>query len=111
MRFEVHHFHHSARDAEIDRRLDLILGILIKMEHRMSDLTDKLDAAEAAAKADADAETAAMNVIKTLADQIAALKTGVTDPAILARIQALTDATNQRAAALAAAVVAGTPAA
>lgn len=111
MRFDVHHFHHSARDAEIDRRLDLILGILIKMEHRMSDLTDKLDAAEAAAKADADAENAVMTLLTTLSAQIATLKNGVTDPAALARIQALADTTNQRAAALAAAVVANTPAA
>ena len=112
MPFTIHIYHHAVRDAETDRALERILGTLARLEqHLMSKLTDALDAAEAAAKADADAQNATMNLLAALSAQIADLKVNSTDAATIARIQALADATNQRAAALAAAVVANTPAA
>lgn len=76
----------------------------------MTAVTDALDAAEAAAKADTDAENAVESLLTTLSKQISDLKTG-SDPATAARIQALADATSARAAQLAAAVTANTPAA
>jgi hexokinase len=71
----------------------------------------ELAAAEAAAKANSDAEDSAEGLFKQLADIIALLKQGTSDPATAARIQALADSINARAAQLAAAVVANTPAA
>ena len=77
----------------------------------MSELTDALDRAEAAAKANSDADDAVESLLTTLAQQIAALQTSQTDPATVTRITALADAINNRASQLSAAVVAGTPAA
>jgi hypothetical protein len=75
----------------------------------MSDLSDALDKAEAAAKANSDADDSAEALLVTLAQLIAGLKSGTTDPAQLARIAALSDALTARAGQLSAAVVAGTP--
>lgn len=77
----------------------------------MTAIDDVLTKAEAAAKADSDAENAAETLLTTLSAQIAALKQDGSDPATVARIQALADGLTAKAAALAAAVVANTPAA
>jgi hypothetical protein len=111
MRLDIHH--HLAGDllaelGAIHRKLDLILK---RQEIEMSAITDALDKAEASAKANSDAEDAVMGLLTTLSAQIAALKTTQTDPATVARVQALADALSAKAAALSAAVVANTPAA
>ena len=77
----------------------------------MSALDDALTSAEAAAKQNSDAEDAVETLLTTLSSQIAALKTAGTDPATVARIQALSTALTAKASALAAAGVANTPAA
>jgi hypothetical protein len=59
----------------------------------------------AAAQAETDAETAAINLLQSLATQLSAAKA---DPAA---VQAIADQLNTNAAALAAAVVANTPSA
>jgi len=70
-----------------------------------------LDQAEAAAKANGDAADAAEALFVALAKMIEDLKVeGNIDPAVVARIEALASGLNARAAQLAAAVVAGTPA-
>lgn len=101
----LHHIEHMLREV-LDK-----LDVLIEGELTiMSELTDQLDAAEAAAKANSDAEDSAMDVILKLTELVKNLGNGVTDPAILARIKALTDGMTAKASSLAAAVVAGTPA-
>lgn len=77
----------------------------------MSQLSDALDQAEAAAKANSDADDAAEKLLISLAQMITDLKAAGTDPATVARITALSQALTTRASALSAAVVAGTPAA
>lgn len=77
----------------------------------MTAIDDALTQAEAAAKSNSDAEDAVQTLLTTLSKQIADLKTAGTDPATVARITALSDSINARAAGLSAAVVANTPAA
>ncbi len=92
--------HELSRNEKLDEILRL-LHLLVKGEKIiMADLT----ALEAAVKANTDAEDSALTLIKTIADELAASKT---DPA---KVQALADKLNASAAALAAAVVANTPA-
>lgn len=94
--------------VELDAKLDLIIHQGIKI---MSAITDSLDAAEAAAKANSDADDAAEALLVSISKAIADLKTNSTDPATVARITALATALHDRAAKLSAAVLANTPAA
>lgn len=73
----------------------------------MASIQQALDAAEAAAKQNTDAEDAALGLLNNLSSQIAELRAG-SDPATAARIQALADALRAKAEALSAAVVANT---
>src|SRR5512141_2252774 len=87
------------------------LGLIIEKENNiMSALTDALDQAEAAAKANSDADDAAEALLTTIAAMVNDLKNSQTDPATVDRITALAGALNDRAARLSAAVVANTPA-
>lgn len=89
-----------------------MLGIIIGNEEIiMAAIDDALAQAEAAAKANSDADDAAEALLITISKMIADLKAAGTDPATLARIQALSTALSGRAAQLSAAVVANTPAA
>lgn len=92
----------------INAKLDLIINQEFFI---MSQLTDALDQAEAAAAANSAADDAAEALLISLAKMIADLKASGTDPATVARITALSNALTSRAAQLGAAVVAGTPAA
>ncbi len=93
--------HELSRNEKLDEILRL-LHLLVKGEKIiMADLT----ALEAAVKANTDAEDSALTLITTIAAELAASKT---DPA---KVQALANKLNASAAALAAAVVANTPAA
>ena len=76
----------------------------------MSAIDDALTAAEAAAKANSDADDAAEKLLLAIAAEIANLKAAGTDPATVARITALSTALTSRASQLSAAVVAGTAA-
>lgn len=113
MRIDVHL--HVEPDHEVLRRLDALLrnqGLIIHNEEIiMSALDDQLTQAEAAAKANADADDAAEKLLLQLAQMITDLKQNGTDPATLARITALSTALTNRASQLSAAVVAGTQAA
>lgn len=113
MRIDVHL--HIEPDSEVLRRLDVIsqkLGLVIYNEEIiMGQLEDQLTQAEAAAKANSDADDAAEKLLLQLAQMITDLKANNTDPATLARITALSTALTARAGQLSAAVVAGTPAA
>lgn len=101
-----------ARLARIEQQQAEILRVLQRTEREVIVAYEaELAAAEAAAKANSDAEDSAEALFKTLADLVAALKAAGTDPATAKRITDLTAALNARAAQLAAAVVAGTPAA
>lgn len=81
-------------------------AIKAEEDHIMSALTDQLDALEKNTKAIDDAEDSAEAAFTRLAAMIADLKAGVTDPAVLARIDAVSTELSSRAAKLAAAVVA-----
>ena len=86
--------------------------ILKKLDHIMTMLTDAMDKAEAAATANTNADDAAEALLKSIAQMLKdALATGGADPALTARLMALSNTINARAAQLAAAVVANTPAA
>jgi len=102
----------AAQLARIERNQHIIMRVLMRMESEIIMAFEaELAAAEAAAKANSDAEDAAEGLFTKLAEIIAALKAANTDPATAARIQSLADALTARAAQLSAAVVAGTPAA
>lgn len=113
MRLDIHH--HIELPAEVLDRLDDLsrkADLIIKnQETIMSALDDELTKAEAAAKANSDADDAVEALLITLSTQIANLKTTGTDPATITRIQALSTALAAKASTLAAAVVANTPAA
>ncbi len=98
----------------IERKLDLALTLLLQVRQGegiiMSAIDDVLAQAEAAARANSEADDAAEALLVAISKMIADLKATGTDPATIARIQALADALNARAAQLAAAVVANTPA-
>lgn len=77
----------------------------------MSAVTDALDQAEAAAKANSEADDAAEKLLVSIAQMVKDLQAASTDPATITRIKALSDALTARAGQLSAAVVANTPAA
>lgn len=84
----------------------LLIRSIAKEDQIMSALTDQLDALEANTASIDNAEDSAEAAFTRLAQLIADLKAGVTDPAVLARIKAVADELQARAARLAAAVVA-----
>ncbi len=101
-----------ARLARIEHNQHVIMRVLLRTEGEVIMAYEaELAAAEAAAQANKDAEDSAEGLFTKLAEIIAALKAGSTDPATAARIQSLADALTARAAQLSAAVVANTPAA
>lgn len=92
--------------------LDLLskIGVVLQKEDQiMSQQSDALDQAEAAAAANAAADSSAEALLVTLSQMIGNLVSSQTDPATIARINALATALNDRAAQLSAAVVANTP--
>lgn len=107
---------HTRADPMVLHRLECIEKtqdlILKKLGQIMTALTDAMDQAEAAATANTSADDAAeallVSIAKMLKDSLAA---GGADPALTARLTALSNTLNARAAQLAAAVVANTPAA
>jgi hypothetical protein len=100
---------------EVTAKLDAIskkLDLVIKKETEiMGVVEDALTAAEAAAKNNSDVEDAGEALLVTLSKMIADLKAASTDPATAARITALSDAINSRAAQFGTALAANTPAA
>lgn len=110
------HIHiHIEPDYEVHRLLHVILNklglVLDKEDIIMGQLEDQLTQAEAAAKANSDADDSAEQLLIKLSAMIADLKTQTTDPATVARITALSTALNARASQLGTAVAANTPAA
>lgn len=98
-------------DRKLDRMIDMIGQVRTKEDKIMSAITDAVDKMEAAAAANSNADDAAEAMLITLSQQIADLKLGTSDPATIARIEALADAVNARASHLAAAITAVPPAA
>lgn len=88
-----------------DQKLDRILARLNLIQAQESTIMQELDTLTTQVKANTDAESAALVLINGIAARVAA---AATDPAALT---ALTAELNTSAAALAAAVVANTPAA
>lgn len=110
-----HHYYHHVDFSQIEsllrevlQKLDLVLS---NQEIIMAQIDDELAAAEAAAKANSDADDAAEALLVTISKMVADLKANATDPATITRIQALSAAISSRASQLSAAVVANTPAA
>ena len=86
--------------------------ILEKLGRIMTALTDAMDQAEAAATANTSADDAAEALLVSIAQMLKdSLAAGGADPALTARLTALSNTINARATQLAAAVVANTPAA
>jgi len=101
-----------SRIERTQQQHSLILSALNRgVTKLMSDLSDAIDAAEAAATADADANNAAANLLTQLNDMLKAAIANGTPAEQVARVRAFTEALNQRSADLASAVVANTPAA
>lgn len=92
----------------LTQKVDLVLT---KEDKIMSAQTDALDQAEAAAKANSDADDAAEALLLKLVDLYNQAVASSTDPAVVARIQALGTTLTDRSTRLAAAVTANTPAA
>jgi hexokinase len=108
MRIDIYH-HFDPAPGVLDRLEVLVtkLGLIVQGEEKlMSEITDALDKAEAAAKANSEADDSAEQLITTLSGLVAQLKTQTTDPATATRINALADALTARAAQLGTAVAA-----
>jgi hypothetical protein len=104
--------HLNRMEWKIDRSFQGIMQSVDELgDDLMSALTDALDFAEQTASEDTAADESAKALLITLSDMVKALGNGVNDPALVARITALGDGIKSRAASLAAAVVANTPAA
>lgn len=91
----------------LTEKLDLVLQ---KEDKIMSAQTDALDQAEAAAKANSDADDSAEALLLKLVDLYNQAVANSSDPAVTDRINALGAAIAGRSSRLSAAVVAGTPA-
>ena len=108
-------YHHSVPDYEVLRRLEVLSRkidlVLLKEDAIMSIETDALDQAEAAAARNDAADSSAEDLLVKISQMVADLKNTQTDPATAQRITALGAAISDRAARLAASVVANTPAA
>lgn len=96
----------SRIDNNVTKIAIAVNAIKAEEDQIMSALTDQLDALEKNTKAIDDSEDAAEAAFTRLAAMIADLKAGVTDPAVLARIDAVSTELAARAGKLAAAVVA-----
>jgi hexokinase len=110
----IHNVHITPSDETPPWATELMrrIGVVIEKENQiMSAQTDALDQAEAAAASNSQAADSAEALLLTLAAMITDLRANTTDPATVTRIDALASALNNRASQLAAAVVAGTPAA
>jgi|SRR5882724_4496630 len=93
--------------VSLTEKLDLVLQ---KETQIMSAQTDALDQAEAAAKANSDADDSAEALLLKLVDMYNQAAANSSDPAVTDRINALSTAITNRSSRLSAAVVAGTPA-
>lgn len=96
----------------LDRIEALLTTVLLQEGTLMAaaaDLQTRIDALTTNVAADTSAVSSAITLLQGLSAEIAALKTGVTDPTQLAAIDALSSTVSAQAAALAAAVVANTP--
>jgi uncharacterized coiled-coil protein SlyX len=111
-RIEHHHFfHQDSADCAIGRRLDLILARLEQLIMIDATTQKSLDNLNAAVAAQTTVEASVETLLTGMAAQIAALKTGVTDPAVLAAIDSAAAIVIADNAKTAAAVAANTPAA
>lgn len=108
MRLDIHVIYHFDGERELHRKLDRILA---NQETIMASVSENLDVAEKSARENADAEDAIITILDALKAEVAALKAAGTDPATAQRIEALAAALAARTPKLAAAAVAGTPAA
>jgi hypothetical protein len=106
MRLDV--YVHLVDSGSADRKLDRILALLEKQIMIDATTQKSLDDLNAAVAAETQVETSVETLLTGLSDQIAALKTGVTDPAVLAAIDSATAIVTADTARAAAAVAANT---
>jgi secreted Zn-dependent insulinase-like peptidase len=111
----VFSFTHPDRLTRIENKLDALLkqlGVIQTQEITMDAATQKsIDALNTTVEALPDVETSIETLLKGQAELIAQLKTGQTDPAVLAAIDAATAIVSADIARAKAAVIANTPAA
>ena len=99
-------------DGKIDRLLQNDRSIIHNEGVIMSQLTDSLDRAEAAAAANSQADDAAEKLLVSISQMLKdALASGGDQAAIIDRVNAIADGINSRSAQLGNAVAANTPAA
>jgi hypothetical protein len=100
-----------ASDDPVTSLLTKVTAALQKMEHTMSVLSDKIDALTDEVTQMKTVEQSAVTLLNGLTAIIADLKNGVTDPAVLAKIDAAVSALDAAKADLAAGITANTPSA
>jgi hypothetical protein len=106
MQIRVDVYHHLTDVVpSLQHQLETIHTLLVQVLQRETQIMNELDALEVEAKANTDAEQAAVVLLGKLHDLLVAAGT---DPV---RIKAITDALGTSKDALAAAIVANTPAA
>lgn len=108
-----HHFfhcHHDAGDGAIVRRLDLLLARLESLIIMDAQTQHSLDSLTAAVAEQTTVEASVETLLVGLTTQIAQLKVGVTDPAVLAAIDSAAAIVAADNAKTVAAVLANTPA-
>lgn len=92
------------------RVTDLLIHFFTRLESFMADVKASLDALTAKVNAEATVEQSAITLLQGLSAQIAALKSGSTDAATAAAIDALASQVGTQTQTLADAVTANTPA-
>jgi hypothetical protein len=111
---DIHVYLHDIEAAGVTQRLDQILtrlGVLTtQVTHMDAAAQAKLDALNAEVAKQTTVESSVETLLTGLSAQIAELKKGVTDPAVLAALDAATALVAANNAKAAAAVVANTPA-
>ena len=100
-----------ASDDPVTALLTKVMAALQQMEQTMITLSDKIDALTTEVEQMKTVEQSAVTLLNGLSAIIADLKNGVTDPAVLAKIDAANAALDAAKNDLAAAVTANTPAA
>lgn len=87
---DIHHYFHGIDSARVTQMLDEVLTRLGRVASMNAETQAKLDALSAEVAKQTTIEQSVATLLNGLSAQIAALKNGVTDPAV---IKALDDAT------------------
>ncbi len=107
---DVHFHFHGTTDPKLTEIVTQLTALAAQVMTMDAATQAKLDALNAAVAKETTIEQSVETLLTGLAAQIAALKTGVTDPAVLAAIDSATAIVSSNNDKFQAAVVANTPA-